>query len=97
MSDIRTRFHPHGDGSFTIQRHDPDVEPTLDRNKALQSEPQRTDGLKHIASIPAVIIEKWMQETGAPLLSMPSHEFAKFIRKKLRDPQWRYLLTTARL
>jgi hypothetical protein len=95
MSDIRTRFHP-GNGEFTIQRHDPDVEPTLEANKALQKETQKSESFHHIASIPAIIIEKWMSESGAPLLSMPSHEFQRFIRKKLRDPDWLWLKTTSK-
>lgn len=94
MSDIRTRFHPHGDGTFTIQRHDPDVEPALEWNKTLQNTPQKTESFHHIASIPAIVIEKWMQESGAPLLSMPAHEFQRFIRRKLRDPEWMWLKTT---
>jgi hypothetical protein len=96
MSDITSRFVPHSDGTFTIHRRQ-DAEPTIENNKALQSVPQRTDGLKHIASIPAVVFERWMKETGAPLLSMPAHEFQQFIRKKLRDPEWLWLRTTGRL
>ena len=33
-------------------------------------------------------------ETGVPLLSLPKHEFNAFIRKKLADPQWKWLRTT---
>jgi len=94
---IRTTFHPHGDGFLTVQRRQ-DCEPVLERNKALQGIPQtRTDGLKHIASIPAIIFEQWVKETNGELMRMPSHEQQKFFRRKLRDPQWRYLLTTERL
>lgn len=93
---IRTRFHPNSDGTFTIQRHDPDVEPTLEHNKALQKEPQKSESFHHIASIPAIVIEKWMSESGAPLLSMPAHEFQRFIRRKLRDPEWLWLKTTSK-
>jgi hypothetical protein len=92
---ILTRFHPSDDGkTFTIQRHDPDVSPTLEWNKKLQNEPQKSESFHHIASVPPIVIEKWMQESGAPLLSMPAHEFSAFIRKKLRDPQWQFLKTT---
>jgi hypothetical protein len=96
MSDIRTRFHPHSDGTFTIHRWQ-DAEPIIETNKVLQSLPQRTDGLKHIASIPALIYEQWVKETDGELMRMPSHEQAKFFRRKLNDPQWRFLLTTERL
>jgi hypothetical protein len=87
---MKTTFHP-GDGTFTIQRHD-DVD--LDLNKALQNTPQKTESFHHIASIPAVIIEKWITEDGVPVLSMPSYEFQRFIRRKLRDPDWMWLRTT---
>jgi hypothetical protein len=91
---IRTRFHPHADGSFTIQRRDDDVSPTLEWNKKLQNEPQKTESFHHIASIPAIVIEKWMTEEGAPVLSMPAHEFKKFIRRKLEDPDYAFLKVT---
>jgi hypothetical protein len=91
---IQTRFHPHSDGSFTIQRREDDVSPTLEMNKALQNTPQKAESFHHIASIPAIVIEKWMSESGAPLLSMPAHEFQRFIRRKLRDPEWMWLKTT---
>jgi hypothetical protein len=96
MSGIVSRFVPHNDGTFTIHRRQ-DAEPTIEANKALQSVPQRTDGLKHIASIPVLIYEQWIAETGGELMRMSSHEQAKFFRRKFRDPQWRYLLTTGRL
>jgi hypothetical protein len=96
VSGVTTKFVPHSDGTFTIHRRQ-DAGPTIENNKALQSVPQRTDGLKHIASIPVLIYEQWIQETGGELMRMPSHEQAKFFRRKLRDPQWSYLLTTGRL
>jgi len=96
MSDITTKFVPHSDGTFTIHRRQ-DAGPTIEANKALQSVPQRTDGLKHIASIPVLVYEQWIAETGGELMRMSSHEQAKFFRRKLRDPQWAYLRTTARL
>jgi hypothetical protein len=94
---IRTRFHPSDDGkTFTIQRHDDDVSPTLERNKALQKEPQKSESFHHIASIPAIVIEKWITEENVPVLSMPSYEFQRFIRRKLRDPEWAFLKTTSK-
>ena len=47
-----------------------DVEPILDRNKALQNEPQRPGELRHIGTIPNVILVKWMNEEGANVLKM---------------------------
>ena len=75
-----------------------DVEPILERNKALQAEPQPArrvgDWGRHIGTIPNVILVKWMNEEGANVLKMSSDEFGKFIRKKLNDPDWRHLRTS---
>lgn len=92
MSDVISRFHPNSEGGFTIERIQ-DVEPILDNNKALQNTPQRSDFGRHIASIPLVVIEKWMNEEGAPVLAMDRHEFNRFIRRKLQDPDYRWLRT----
>jgi hypothetical protein len=70
-----------------------DVEPILERNKALQNEPQRRGDLRHIATIPNVVLVKWMNEEGINALKMSSDEFGAFIRKKLDDPDWRHLRT----
>jgi hypothetical protein len=80
------------DGSVTASTWQ-DVEPYLDRNKALQNEPQKSDWGRHIASIPNVIIVKWLNEEGANVLRMSGDEFKSFIRKKLNDPDWRHLRT----
>jgi len=91
--NILTRFHPSDDGrTFTIQRHDPDVEPTLDWNKKLQNTPQtKTESFHHIASIPPIVIERWLIESG---LDYGSPEFTLFMRRKLRDRDWIFLKTT---
>jgi hypothetical protein len=70
-----------------------DVEPILERNKALQGEAQRSDWGRHVASIPNVILVKWLNEEGADVLRMGSEEFGAFIRRKLQDPDWRHLRT----
>lgn len=90
---IRTRFHPSDDGkTFTIQRRDSDVSPTLEWNKKLQNTPQtKTESFHHIASIPPIVIEQWLLESG---LSYGSPEFTQFMRRKLRDRDWLFLKTT---
>ena len=92
---MKTTFHVDG-GDLTVHRREDDVGPALERNKALQHTAQDVDGLHHIASIPAVIVEKWMNEEGVPFLTMPEHEFRRFIRRKLNDPDNSWLKTTAR-
>jgi hypothetical protein len=90
---ILTRFHPSDDGkTFTIQRHDPDVEPTLEWNKKLQNEPQtKTESFHHIASIPPIVIEQWLVESG---LDYGSREFTQFMLLKVRSRDWLFLRTT---
>ena len=38
-----------------------------------------------------------MNEEGAPVLGMSQHEFARFIRRKLDDPDWRFLRTAPKV
>jgi len=77
-----------------------DVEPILERNKILRSTPQpprrRGDWGRHIASIPNVIITRWLNEEwerGNTGLRPFSAEFDRLVACKLRDPDWAYLRT----
>jgi hypothetical protein len=73
-----------------------DVEPILERNKALRGEPQKRDWGRHVATIPNVILVKWLNEehargnTGLRLFTV---EFDALIKRKLADPDWAYLKT----
>jgi len=69
-----------------------DVAPILDANKELATLPQKGD-FRHIGTVPNVILEKWINEEGAPILSMRQAEFARFIRRKLNDPDYAFLRT----
>lgn len=68
-----------------------DVAPILERNRALRSLPQRSDWGRHVATIPNVLIVRWLNEEGADVLRMGAAEFGAFIRRKLDDPDWRHL------
>lgn len=73
-----------------------DVEPILEHNKALQGEVQRSDWGRHVASIPNVILVKWLNEEharGNTTLRLFSPEFDALIARKLRDPDWSHLRT----
>jgi hypothetical protein len=77
-----------------------DVEPILEHNKLLRSMPQpsrrRGDWGRHIASIPNVILVKWLNEeyaAGNTRLRMFTAEFNELVARKLRDPDWKYLRT----
>ena len=85
------RIHLAADGDGLTIEHAQDVEAILDRNKALRSQPQRSDWGRHIATIPNIVLVKWMNEDGVNALRMSSEEFGVFIRRKLDDPDWRHL------
>ena len=59
----------------------------------LRTLPQKSDWGRHIASIPNGVLLKWMLEEGVPVYGMPAHEWDRFLRKKLSDPEWRDLRT----
>jgi hypothetical protein len=73
-----------------------DVAPILERNKALRGEAQRSDWGRHVATIPNVILVKWLNEeyaAGNTELRMFTAAFNELVARKLRDPDWAYLRT----
>lgn len=90
MSWVETRAH-YDDGKLIFERVQ-DVEPILERNKAFQNEGKQTGDFRLVASIPCVILEKWINDEGCNYLQLPKHEFERLIRRKLRDPDWSGLL-----
>jgi hypothetical protein len=73
-----------------------DVEPILKRNRRLRAEPQTSDWGRHVASIPNVILLKWLNEAhagGNSGLRMFTAEFDALVARKLEDPDWKYLRT----
>jgi len=93
---IDTRFHLDAGGrDLTVERVQ-DVADILARNKALRSEEQHSDWGRHIASIPCVILERWLNEAAARgnrTIRWGSQEFDALVARKLRDPDWAYLRT----
>lgn len=95
---VETRFHVDRSDNRIIAQRIQDVEDILDRNKALQNE-QQTRGASwhHCASIPNVILERWLNEEyarGNVSLRLFTPEFDALVWRKLRDPDWRWLRTT---
>lgn len=71
-----------------------DVEPILDRNALLRSMPQKSDWGKHVASVPNIILVKWLNEAwerGNIGLRPYSKEMDEIVARKLRDPEWAFL------
>jgi hypothetical protein len=95
MSAVATRLILDPSGDLTAHSYQ-DVEDIIERNKALQSEPQRSDWGRHVATIPNNILLAWLNEEwarGNTSLRLLSREFDALIAKKLRDPDWRFLRT----
>lgn len=71
-----------------------DVEPFIERNKALQNtgrEYWKAGGdFRHEATIPVGVQMKWLTEKGVDVYN-PDHQ--KAVIKLLNDPEWRYLKT----
>lgn len=72
-----------------------DVQPILDQNKDLQSEQQKSDWGRHIATVPDVIVTKWLNEEyarGNTELRYLGPGFDGWFKRKLQDPDnraWR--------
>ncbi len=94
MSDVERIFHGVHDGIATWEIQQ-DIEPIIENNKQMQSEGTAAthEFGRVVASIPAVIVNKWIVEEGVPFLGMPEHEFRKWIAKKLMSSDFRYLRT----
>jgi len=94
---VVSTFHYDEDGETTTVSVGQDVEPILEANKAAQTindgyNEDRT--LKRIASIPLVVVQQWMKEDGVNFLALPKHEKQKYLRRKLNDPDNRFLRTS---
>lgn len=95
---MRRRVHQDWSDKTTTFEVVQDVEPYLEHNKQLRSMEQKSDWGRHVASIPNVIINRWLQEawnSGNKGLKFGTPEFNEIVRKKLDDPDWAYLRVDA--
>lgn len=93
---MKTRLVLERNDRKIVAYSEQDVEPILDRNKALQSEPQRSDWGRHIGTIPLVLLNKWLNEEyahGNVNLKLFDADFNRIVKMKLDDPDYRYLRT----
>jgi hypothetical protein len=93
MSGTGVIIKPHLDanGKDLAIEHWQDCEDIIERNKQLRNTPQKSDWGRHIASIPNVILLKWMQDDGVDVMQMRGDDFGKYIKRKLSDPDWAHL------
>lgn len=93
-TDVLTRpVVDRATGKIAIERWQ-DCEDIIEHNKVLQTIPQKSDWGRHIANIPNVIIERWLNEEyarGNVSITMFSPEFDAIVARKLKDPDWRWL------
>ena len=96
MSDpIKTKFkYDHNEDKVILQNVQ-DVEPLLELNKkeALGDSmygPQSCNGMREVASIPLIMIEKWKRELGIDIYD--KNDWPK-IKQLLNDPEYRFLRT----
>lgn len=94
FTGITRDFIHLGDGKFAIRVHD-DVQAVLDANKEDQTfNPtgySLSRDLKHVARIPAIVYELWIEKYGVDALN-PDHKDA--VRKLLNDRDWLWLRTS---
>ena len=85
------------DGKDLVVTRVQDVEDIIERNKKLQNEPQsRKSDFRHIASIPNIFLEKWLQEEferGNTSIKIFGPEMDALVARKLKDPDWKWLRT----
>lgn len=91
MSEVKTSYHWGAEGltEYRVQ----DVEPIFERNKAQQNSGDGwtpSKDMRKVASIPVVIIEKWMREEGVNIFD-PNH--ADAVKRLLNSNEYRYLRT----
>lgn len=94
--EIDTQLHvDDSEGSFTINRVQ-DVQDIIDRNKHLQTVEQKSDWGRHVATIPNIFLEKWLNEEwnrGNVDLRLYTPQFDELCERKLKDPDWKFLRT----
>jgi hypothetical protein len=76
-----------------IARFTQDVEPNLDLNKALYNSNDgysRSREIRRVASIPLVIVEKWMNEDG---INVYNKNHREAVRRKLNSNEYLWLRT----
>ena len=87
---VTTEYWAKPDGNVYIRRT-VDAENVIRKNKQMQNEHNgRYGNIAVVGSIPILILEQWQKETG---VNMFSKEFDTIIKRKLNDPDYKYLKT----
>jgi len=85
---LKTTYH--GEDDKLIVNRSQDVQDILDFNKErnIDGHNKKSD-MRLVGSIPFVVIEMWMQESG---LKLGSQEFAEYVKKKLMSGDFNRLI-----
>ena len=88
QSDLQTRYFDE-DGKIIIQRSQ-DIEDILEFNRQRNMEGHnRKSDMRLAGSIPFVVVEQWVKESG---LKIGSKEFSEYIKKKLMSGDFNKLI-----
>lgn len=96
LDGIGVKVHLDENGQDLAIEHHQDVESIIENNKRLQSVAQRSDWGRHVASIPVIFLQQWLDEEarrGNTQLRMFTPEFDALVDRKLKDPDWAFLRT----
>lgn len=91
---VETSLHVDESAETFTFRRSQDVEDIINLNKHLQGVSQQNDWGRHVARIPNIFLEQWLNEEyarGNASLRMYTPEFDKLVERKLQDPDWRFL------
>ena len=91
---METRLH-FDSGNLTVENVQ-DVGDILDNNARLRATPQKSDWGRHVASIPNIIMTRWLNEEwarGNTTIRLLGPEMDALVERKLKDPEWAYLRT----
>jgi len=94
-SPIKTKFKYDRSEDNMIVKSEKDVQPLIELNKKeLNGDSPyggvERNGMRKVASIPLIVIEKWKRELGVDVFNkdhMPK------VKQLLNDPEWRWLRT----
>lgn len=90
------RLHLDANGQAAAIETSQDCTAILERNKELQGIKQDSDWGRHVASIPNVILTKWLNEEwqrGNVSMKAFGPEIDALVDRKLKDPEWKWLRT----
>lgn len=92
---LDTIFHQHNDGSFTIERKQ-DLDDIVKVNRKSFNDSSRKGDLsfgRRVASIPNVIVEKWLKENINLFDYGIDPDVTREINKRLNSPEYRWMRT----